>query len=102
MFRSLHVFAALPLVAVTLSVGAGEPVEEHSNPSLDPARGVIECASADGMACNEGQKDYVREHVIKPKCGGEPGWACVTCWGEGSITVHEVQCGPPPPGCPAS
>lgn len=103
MSRSLYLFAALPLIAATLSVGAREPAPSHPSSSVDlTLGGVIECTSDDAVACSEAQKEYVREHVIKPKCGSDPGWACVTCWGEGSITVHEVQCGPPPAGCPAS
>lgn len=102
MSRSLYLFAALPLIAATLSVGSSEPVAGHTSSSAGLTRNVIECTSADGVACSEDQKEYVREHVIKPKCGSDPGWACVTCWGEGSITVHEVQCGPAPSGCSAS
>lgn len=89
--------AALVIVP---SVGAGVPDRVHDSSPPHVVLDLSECTSNDGMACSEDDKEYVRREIIDPICGGRPGWACVTCHGEGRITVHIVRCGPPPSGCP--
>ena len=96
---SLPAFRRVGIVAGVVAVSLGSTsADPATTPAVTPD--LTECYVDDGMACTEGQKKYVRDEVIDPACGSEGGWACVTCYGLGSIKVNSVGCGDPPSSCP--
>jgi len=96
---SLPSLRRVGIVAGVVAVSLGS-ASAHSAAPPAVAPDLTECYVDDEMACTEGQKEYVKNEVIDPACGSEGGWACVTCYGLGSIKVHSVGCGDPPSSCP--